>query len=164
MTQGSLKPLWRILFQLREYYPVIFIYSICISILTLAPPISIQSLVSTFSFGPYIQPIFILSVILLGLLAVLGVLKILQYLLVEHLQRKLYAKVTASISRAYLIGNENDSAEIDDKANRYFDVILIHKKLAYLVTDGIAMTLQTGLGLILISLYHPFLSHPALRL
>jgi multidrug resistance efflux pump len=152
---NSMKPFWRIVFQLKEYYPVIVAYSICISVLTLATPISVQSLVNTFSFGPYFQPIFILSVILLGLLSILGVVKSLQYLLVEYLQRKLYAKVSASIGRAYFIGDEVGCRDIDNKSNRYFDVILIYKNLAFLATDGISLILQTILGLILISLYHP---------
>ena len=99
--QGQ-QPIAIILRNTKEYYPLIIIYSICISVLTLATPISVQSLVNTFSFGPYIQPLFVLSMILLGLLSILGLLKSLQYLLVEHLQRKLYAKITTQISNTYL--------------------------------------------------------------
>ncbi len=156
MDKRSIKPLVRILGQLTEYYPVIVVYSACISFLTLATPISVQSLVNTFSFGPFFQPIFILSLLLLALLGVLGALKCLQYLVVEYLQRMLYAKVTASIGRAYFIGDQKDSPTIDGKANRYLDVILIQKSLAILITDGVAIALQTVLGLILLSFYHPF--------
>ncbi len=156
MESTNLKALKGIIVQFREYYPIIVIYSICISILTLATPISVQSLVNTFSFGPYFQPIFVLSMILLGLLTILGLMKSLQFLLVEYLQRKLYAKVTANISRAYLIKHKVGNRVIDDKANRYFDVILVYKNLAYLITDGVAVALQTCIGLILITLYHPF--------
>ncbi len=156
MDKRSLKPLIRILKQFAEYYPLIIVYSACISFLTLATPISVQSLVNTFSFGPFFQPIFILSLILLTLLGVLGALKCLQYLVVEYLQRKIYAKVTASISRAYFIGDEVGSVEIDNKANRYLDVVLIHKTMSLLITDGIAIILQTFLGLILLCFYNPF--------
>ncbi len=155
MPNNNLKPLWRILAQFIEFYPILLVYSICISVLTLATPISVQSLVSTFSFGPYFQPIFILSMILFGLLIVLGIVKSLQYLMVEYLQRKLYAKVTAVLSHAYHCEEVDTESSIYSKANRYFDIILIHKSLAYLVTDGISIALQTGIGLILISFYHP---------
>lgn len=156
MNRTPLYPLLRIILQLKEYYPIVLIYSIVISLLTLATPISVQSLVNTFSFGPYFQPIFILSVILLGLLTVLGIVKSLQYLLVEFLQRKLYAKVTASIGRAYYMGDERNCDTIDKKDNRYFDVILVYKNLSFLVTDGIALALQTALGLLLLAFYHPY--------
>ena len=156
MSEKTSRPLLRILTQLVEYYPIIIVYSVCISLLTLATPISVQSLVNTFSFGPYFQPIFILSLILFGLLIVLGIVKSLQYLMVEYLQRKLYAKVTASIGKAYFISNEENRSFIHDKDNRYFDVVLIQKNLSFLVTDSIAIVLQTCIGLLLISLYHPF--------
>jgi multidrug resistance efflux pump len=154
-SENKMTSLLRILSLTKEYYPIIIIYSICISILTLATPISVQSLVSTVSFGPYFQPLFLLSLILLSLLLVLGVLKSLQYLMVEHLQRKLYAKITAHIYGAY----QSDADLTKQGAaygNRYFDIIILQKTLAYLVTDGVAIFLQVSLGLILISLYHPY--------
>ncbi len=157
LIRTPFKPLWRVLLSYRDFYPVIIVYSICVSFLTLATPISVQSLVSTFSFGAYFQPIFILSLILLALLAILGLVKSLQYLMVEYLQRKLYAKITAIIGMAYqLQDGEKKDLSLARKANRYFDIILIHKSLAFLMTDGITVALQTFLGLILISFYHPF--------
>lgn len=81
-------------------------------------------------------------------------MKSLQYLLVEYLQRKLFAKVTSSIARAYFLDTDN-SQDLERKANRFFDVILIQKNLAFLVTDGVAVLLQTILGICLISFYHP---------
>ena len=156
MIQGKLSPLWRVLLKFREYYPIILIYSVSISVLTLATPISVQSLVNTFSFGPYFQPVFVLSLILLALLIVLGVIKSLQYLVVEYLQRKFYVKVATVISKSYDLKEAETSVQIDGKANRYFDIVLVYKNLTVLVTDGISIALQTILGLILISLYHPF--------
>jgi ABC-type multidrug transport system fused ATPase/permease subunit len=156
MQSDRLAPLYRIFLQFKEYYPIIIIYSICISVLTLATPISVQALVNTFSFGPFFQPIFILSILLLALLTVLVLITALQYLMVEYLQRRLYAKVTSSIGRAYFFGKGAEDPGIKRKGNRYFDVISIQKNIAFLVTDGVAVGLQTVLGLILISFYHPY--------
>lgn len=152
----KIKPLLRILGEHREFYPIIAVYSVCISVLTLATPISVQSLINTFSFGPYLQPLFILSLMLLSLLVILGLLKSLQYLVVEYLQRRLYAKVTSTLARAYIIDSNLEEKRLQEKANRYFDVVLVQKTLAYLVTDGIAVALQTFFGLVLIGLYHPY--------
>jgi ABC-type multidrug transport system fused ATPase/permease subunit len=158
MTTLTRRSVVHIISQTKEYYPIIIIYSIIISILTLAAPISVQSLVNTFSFGPYFQPIFILSILLLVLLIVVGVLKSLQFLMVEYLQRKVYAQVAANVTNSFL---KKDRPDFDKGknlylANRYFDVLIIQKSLAFLVTDGIAVVLQTFIGLILISFYHPF--------
>jgi len=148
-------PIIRLLLLNKEFYPVIFIYSISISILTLGTPISVQSLVNTFTFGPYLQPLFILSLFLLGILFIFGMLKALQFLLVEYMQRRLYSKMTSTIARAYILSIKENDLSLQDKYNRYFDVILTMKSLAILVTDGFALFLQASLGVILICLYHP---------
>jgi len=155
MQALSTESLKRILVQFRAYYPILVIYSISVSVLTLAIPISVQSLVNTFTFGPYLKPIFVLSLVLFGLLSVLGLMKCLQYLLVEYLQRKLYAQVTATVSQAYLLLEPNSEESIREKSNRYFDIVMMHKTMTYLVIDGVAIALQTTIGLFLLVLYHP---------
>jgi len=147
-----------VLHSVREYYPVIFIYAICISLLTLATPISVQSLINTFSFGPYFQPLFVLSVLLFALLGLVGILSSLQYLLVEYLQRKIFSRSSASVVRSYIIKRHH--GEMVDKdlfyANRFFDIVIVQKSVAKLLVDVFTLALQTIIGLVLISLYHPF--------
>lgn len=156
MEKPSLDPLKKLLAPYLNFYPLIVVYSLSISLLTLATPISVQSLVSTFSFGPLFQPIALLALILLVLLIVLGIIKCFQYLLVEHLQRKLFGKMAATISHAYSQLDDNPNLPLREMPNRYFDIIIVHKKLAFLVTDGVNVVLQTIIALILVSLYHPF--------
>lgn len=152
--KGTLKYCLRLV---SDYYPSIFIYSICISVLTLSIPISIQSLVNTFSFGPYLQPLFILSLLLFGALLLLGLVQSLQYLMTEYLQRKLYAKLSASVARWALVRKNHDRSKEEDLSymNRYFDIILIQKKLSFLVTDGVTFVFQSVVGMLLIFMYHP---------
>lgn len=150
-------PIFKILMTIQDYFPILSLYSLCISFLVLATPISVQSLVNTFSFGPYFQPLFVLSSILLVSLIFLALVKSLQYILIENLQRKLYAQISAQISRVYMLKNKLDLK--DDAysiANRYFDVIIVQKKSAMLISEGITVALHMVLGLILISVYHPF--------
>ena len=139
----------------REYFGMVLIYAILISILTLATPISVQSLVNTFALGPYLQPLIILSLLLFVLLLFLGLVKSLQYLLVEYLQRQIISKISSAMIYGY---THKESKKINTltMANRFFEIMLIQKSLAYLITDLIAVVLQTVIGLILISLYHPF--------
>ena len=139
----------------REYFGMVFIYAILISVLTLATPISVQSVVNTFALGPYLQPLIILSVLLFILLLFLGLVKSLQYLLVEYMQRQIIAKISSAMIYGY-IHKESKDVNTLTMANRFFEIMLIQKSLAYLLTDLIAVFLQTVIGLILISLYHPF--------
>lgn len=149
------RPYAFILSQVKEYLALILLYAVFISILTLATPISVQSLVNTVAFGPYLQPIFVLSLVLFSLLVLMCVFKSLQYLLVEYMQRKLIAKVSATMIYSYA-EKENSQNRTKMMANRFFEIMLIQKSTAYLVTELIAVVLQTTLGLILISFYHPF--------
>ena len=110
---------------------------------------------NTLTFGPYFQPIFVLTLVLLGLLLVVGLLKSLQYIVVEYLQRKLFARMMSAMSYAYGIKAEEGAEVLKEKPNRFFDIILIHKNLAFLVTDGIALFFQVSIGLALITLYNP---------
>lgn len=155
MLTTSLK---RILGLTKEYYIPIFIYSITISVLNLATPISVQWLVNTISFGPYFQPLFIVSLLLLGILSVLGVIYSLQYLLIEYLQRNVYAKVTASVGRYFFVKSKKEGLTERDMflANRYYDVVIIQKSLSSLTVEFITIFLQVVIGVVLISLYHPY--------
>ncbi len=94
--------------------------------------------------------------ILFSLLVLVGFTKSLQYLVVEYLQRRLYAKITAIIALAYEVDDMENDLKLEHRANRYFDIILIHKSLAFIVTDVLSVALQTFIGLILLSLYHPY--------
>ncbi|MCB0378409.1 MAG: HlyD family efflux transporter periplasmic adaptor subunit [Bdellovibrionales bacterium] len=158
MTRKQSQGLWSILNQVKEFYPMIIIYSAVVSFLTLATPISVQSLVNTFTFGPYFQPLFILSLLLLGVLSLLGFVKSLQYFVVEAMQRRLYAKLTLGIVRSFLAEKAEGRERSNNLqlANRYFDIVVLQKALSFLVTDGVAVLLQTAIGLVLISLYHPY--------
>ena len=134
---------------------MVFLYAVLISILTLATPISVQSVVNTFALGPYLQPLIILSLLLFVLLLFLGLVKSLQYLLVEYMQRQIIAKISSAMIYGY---THKESKEVNTltMANRFFEIMLIQKSLAYLITDLIAVFLQSFIGLALISLYHPF--------
>ena len=149
--------LWKLIQMTKEYYPLIIVYSIFINILTLAVPISVKSMVNTFSFGPYLKPLITLSLLLLGFLIVLGLIHSFQYVLTEYLQRRLHAKLTGNIVRAIVLRNEHKQRDINflQLANRYFDVIQVQKITATMVTEGFSVSLQLVFGLILISIYHP---------
>jgi RND family efflux transporter MFP subunit len=157
-NQGHKRFFLNVLHSVREYYPIVVVYSVCISILTLATPISVQSLINTFSFGPYFQPLFVLSLVLFGLLALRGAISSLQYILVEYLQRKVFARSSASVVRSYVIKRHHKELTRRDLyyANRFFDIVIVQKSIAKLVTELISISLQTVIGVILISLYHPF--------
>ena len=60
------------------FYLVSIVYGVAVSVLTLAVPISVQSLVNTVTFGFLIQPLIVLSIVLLSILLFSSVLNALQ--------------------------------------------------------------------------------------
>lgn len=141
-----------------SFFVVSIIYGLVASLLTLAIPISVQSLVNTVSFGVLIQPIIVLSLLLLSLLIVSGTLNALQIYIIELFQRRFYARIITEVSQKILKSNVKDLERKNgvELINRYFDLMTIQKSATTLVSGGIAVILQTLAGLILLALYHPY--------
>lgn len=142
----------------RSFYFTSVVYSLGVSILSLAIPISVQSLVNTVSFGILTQPLIVLSIVLLGLLLISGALKALRVYVLELFQRQFYARTTSDIALRVLNSEHRSFKEAngEEVTNRYFDVMTVQKKATLLLTDGLAFVLQTVVGLLLLGFYHPY--------
>ncbi len=141
-----------------SFFVVSIIYGLVASLLTLAIPISVQSLVNTVSFGVLIQPIIVLSILLLSLLIVSGSLNALQIYVIELFQRRFYVRMISEFSQKLLKSDVRNLQEQNgvELVNRYFDLMTIQKSVTTLVSGGMAIILQTIAGLILLALYHPY--------
>lgn len=147
-----------ILGQESSFYFIAIVYGVGVSVLTLAIPISVQSLVNTVTFGLLTQPLIVLSILLLALLLFSGVLNALQTYVIELFQRRFYARTTAEITEKLV---DADYLELtrrngEDLVNRYFDVMTVQKSVTTLLTGGTSMILQTLVGLVLLAFYHPY--------
>jgi putative ABC transport system ATP-binding protein len=142
----------------NQFYIVTFVYGLGVGVLTLAIPISVQSLVNTVSSNVLIQPLVVLSLLLLSLLIFSGILKAFQTYIIESFQRRFYARTSSEISvkilnASYSQTNERNAVEL---MNRYFDVMTVQKTVAKLLTDGVSLILKTVVGLLLLAFYHPY--------
>jgi ABC-type bacteriocin/lantibiotic exporter with double-glycine peptidase domain len=97
------------LFGLRDYNLVLVVYTFSIGVLSLATPITVQSLVNTFALSTDVQPLFNLSFILLGLLIIFGIIKSFQYITVELMQQKVIAQLSAMVSKKVIFGPRSES-------------------------------------------------------
>ena len=73
----------KVLFGIQDYNLTLIIYTFAVGLLSLATPITVQSLVNTFSLSTDITPLINLSFMLFGLLVLFGILKAFQYITVE---------------------------------------------------------------------------------
>jgi ABC-type bacteriocin/lantibiotic exporter with double-glycine peptidase domain len=135
------------------------IYGAAVGLLSLVVPIAAQSLVNTVAFTSILQPILILSVVVLLMLGVASVLRIIQTAVVETIQQRIFARIALDLAYRlprvrYDVFDQNRGTEL---VNRFFEVLTVQKSAALMLLDGIAVVLQAAIGLILLAFYHPIL-------
>lgn len=138
---------------------VILVFSVIVGILALATPVAVEALVNTVAFGRYLQPVVVLAVLLFTSLAFAAAIRGLITYVVEIIQRRLFIRVVEDL--AYRLPRVQPQALVEEYgpelANRFFDVVTVQKVVASLLLDGVAIVLQTVIGMVVLAFYHPFL-------
>jgi putative ABC transport system ATP-binding protein len=146
---------------LPEKRDVIYIvlFSLAVSVLSLATPITVESLVNTVAFGVLLWPIIVIALILLSCLGLAAIIKAMKVYVVEYLQRKLFVRVVADYSqRIPVIKYESfDNHYGPEITNRFFDILTFQKSVATLLLDGVAILVTIIVGMTVLAFYHPFL-------
>lgn len=135
------------------------LFALVSGILALATPLAIESLVNVVSWGTYIQPLLVLALMLLACLGLAGVLRLLQTVVVEIIQRRQLVRIVGDLSHRFPRADRHALAGSYPRelANRVFDIMTIQKATAVLLLDGLSIVLTTVMGLLLLAFYHPFL-------
>lgn len=138
---------------------IITIFALVTGLLTLATPLAVETLVNTVAFGRVLQPVIVLALMLLAFLTFSAVLKGLQTFVVEIIQRRLFARVTADLAfrlpRVQVSALDGISGR--ELVNRFFDVVTVQKVSAQLLLDGVSLVLGTLIGMAVLAFYHPWL-------
>lgn len=142
----------------KSFYIISLIYSAGVSVLSLGVPLSLQALVNSVSFNIVLQPLIVLSIVLFSFLVFSGVLNALTVLVLELFQQHFYARVTSTFAVKVTNSKVKELIEKNgvDLVYRYFDIKTIQKNLTTLLIEGLAIILQTVVGLILLTFYHPY--------
>jgi putative ABC transport system ATP-binding protein len=150
--------LWEFLRPEWSDFWIVLVFALFTGMLRLATPIAVESLVNTVAFGTLLQPLVVLSIILLTFLAFAAALRYLQRFVVELIQRRLFARVAARLAwqlpRVRLDHTHEFSPEL---LNRFFDIVTVQKVVAQLALDGLSVFLTVSLGMIVLAFYHPWL-------
>lgn len=149
---------WKLLKSERPYYSSVIILSIFLSLISLAIPVSVQSLVNTVTFGVLLQPIIVLSFLLLFILGINVFLNALLLKTLEFFQQHFFAKMSLTIVEKILSSNIKKLNKINQNnlSHRYYDIMTVQKSMTTILSDGVFISLQLFVGMILISLYHPY--------
>lgn len=151
--------LWALVSLERRELWSLFVYAILIGLLSLAVPAAVQILVNSIAMAQLLQPLVVLSFVLLGVLVLDGTTKLLRSYTAEILARRVFVRVAEDFFNR-IPGVERgtrDGFDLSERCQRFFEIITVQKTLETLVVDGLGLVLSTVAGLVLLAFYHPLL-------
>jgi putative ABC transport system ATP-binding protein len=138
---------------------VILVFSIVIGLLSLTLPLAVEAIVNTIAYGRSLQPLIVLSLIVLTFLGFRAGLSVLMTVVSEVIQRKLFVRTVEDLS--YRLTRVPLSTwkkyHGPELVNRFFDIVTVQKVTAKLLLESLMLVLQTIIGLSVLAFYHPFL-------
>jgi putative ABC transport system ATP-binding protein len=143
----------------RHDVAAIVVYAMFLGLFTLTVPVAVQALVNTVALGTLLQPLVVLTALLLGALVFASTLRASQAYLVEILQRRIFVRVVADLS--YRLPRVSrpalDRTDAPELMNRFFDTFMMQKTAATLLLDGLEIILTISVGMLVLAFYHPVL-------
>ncbi len=137
---------------------VVFLYALAVGLCSLAIPVGVQSVVNSVAFGVVLQPLVVVTCLVGGVLLFSGVLRILQLVVVEILQRRLVVRISLALAERipHVEFEQFRSKYGPEYVLRFLESFSAQKNVSALLLDGIALFFQIAVGLVLVSFYHPF--------
>lgn len=152
--------LFRLLSHERRLITFVYLYAGLAGLFGLALPLGVQAIIGLVSGGMIFQPVVLLiTFVILGILAN-GGLQIMQLSVVETVQQRVFARYAFEIGALMPRVRLDTVSEVDlpELMNRFFEIKMIQKTLAKILTDWVAALLQVLFGIILLTFYHPYFS------
>ena len=167
--QKNVSPLSRALslmqLEKKDIFTIIML-TFAAGFLALAIPIAVQTLVNIVAMGNVVQPLIVVSFILFLLLLLAGSFAILEYYIVELIQRRIFVS-NALLATAHVQAMHLEVREIQNPVelmNRFFDVTTVQKTSYQLLTKGLAAILQAIIGSIVLIFYSIYFAFGVLLL
>ncbi|MGA0805250.1 MAG: hypothetical protein ACO3PV_01880 [Pseudohongiellaceae bacterium] len=138
------------------FYKVVLVYSVAISLLTLAIPISVQLLIDSVANTGLLNAVLTIGVLLFALLLVSGVLYALRTWTMELFSRHIFIRITSEIAMTGLLARIGyfEPGRRSALLNRFFDIMTLKKNVPYILSNGVTMLFQAVIGFLLVSFYH----------
>ena len=162
LNAEPMKPLKRFISFLKPEtgdLKTILVFSIVIGLLSLTLPLAVEAVVNTIAFGRYLQPLIVLSLIVLTFLGFRAILNVLMTIIVEYIQRRMFVRTVEDL--AYRLTRVPLATwkkyHGPELVNRFFDIFNVQKITSKIMLDSLMLLLQTVIGLSVLAFYHPFL-------
>jgi putative ABC transport system ATP-binding protein len=142
----------------RDVY-MIFAFALGTGLLSIATPAAIEALVNVVAFGVLLWPVVVLALVMLAFLLFAALLRAMQVLVVEYLQRRIFARTAHDFAVRFAEAEIEsfDGRNPTDIVNRFFEVASEQKALATLLVEGTSVVMITIVGMAVLSFYHPYL-------
>ena len=142
----------------KRFFGLIAVYGVIVALLNLALPLSIQVLITSVIYTALIQPVVVLSAVLLFLISFATVLSVLQKLLIEIYKRNSFVRMSSDILLKSIYSNYESfhSHNTSDLSGRYFEIFNIQRNASELIIEGLLIVLSIVVSFILSSFYHPY--------
>ncbi|MCA1958607.1 MAG: ATP-binding cassette domain-containing protein [Nitrospira sp.] len=138
----------------KKLLTVILAYALAIGLFSLIVPLTVQELVSTFSYA--VQPVMIwtLTGIMLAVLLFVGMFKTFHFYAVEIVQRRIFARV--AIAMAQQLPRYRFQGFRPEAANRFIEIVFMQRALSTLLIDLVNVVVGGTVGMVLLVIYHPY--------
>ncbi|MDX1651516.1 MAG: ABC transporter ATP-binding protein [Brumimicrobium sp.] len=157
-TKTITKKFWNLIKADAKEIRNIYYYSFFSGLIGLSLPLGVQAIVNLIQGGRVSSAWIVLVVIVVLGVAFNGIFQILQLRITENIQQKIFTR--AAFEFAYRIPRIKLEALLQSYApelmNRFFDIMTIQKGLSKILISVSTAGIQVILGLLLLSLYHPF--------
>ncbi|MCB9194709.1 MAG: ABC transporter ATP-binding protein [Flavobacteriales bacterium] len=158
VSSSPLGRLWCLLKPDRSEIINVYVYAIFNGLVYLTLPLGIQAIINLIQVGSVnTSLVMLISIVIFGV-AINGILQIFQLKITENLQQKIFAR--AAFDFAYRIPRIRMEKIYKEYApelmNRFFDIVSVQKGLSKILIDFSTASVQLLVGLVILSLYHPF--------
>ncbi|MBK8330718.1 MAG: hypothetical protein IPL09_14960 [Bacteroidetes bacterium] len=159
--QSPLKKLLDLILLDKQEVISIYFYAILSGLVQLSLPIGVQAIIGFVMGATMVTSIYVLIfLVVLGVLMV-GVMKINQMRIIEKVQQKIFTRNAFAFAEKIpnLDLQAMDKYYLPEKVNYFFDTLNVQKGLSKILLNIPTASIQILFGLLLLSLYHPFLLH-----
>ena len=141
----------------RAFFWQAVVFSVAISVLTLAVPLSVQILIGSVANTALLRPVVVLAIVLVALLALYGLLVGMQAHLMDIFERRLFVRITKEMALRSIHARYAavESLNREELANRFFEIVTIQRNMPTLIVNGSAIVLQAIVGFAVVTAYHP---------
>ncbi|MBL6712391.1 MAG: ABC transporter ATP-binding protein [Pirellulales bacterium] len=148
-----------ILYLERQDVFMILALALGVGLLSIVTPAAIEALVNVVAFGVLLWPVIVLALVMLGFLCFSALLRAMQVLAMEYMQRRIFARTANAFATRFAKAEIEsfDGRNPTDIVNRFFEVASEQKALATLLVEGTSVVMITIVGMAVLSFYHPYL-------